>query len=72
MTDKQLKVTLVRSLAGQLANIQASARGLGLKRVRQSVTVRDTPENRGMIQAAVHLLKIEGEGAVNRAARKGV
>jgi large subunit ribosomal protein L30 len=72
MTDKQLKVTLVRSLAGQLANIQASARGLGLKRVRQSVTVRDTPENRGMIQAAVHLLKIEGEGAANRAARKGV
>ena len=72
MTDKQFKVTLVRSLAGQLANIQASARGLGLKRIRQSVTVRDTPENRGMIQAAVHLLKIEGEGAVNRAARKGV
>jgi large subunit ribosomal protein L30 len=72
MTDKQLKVTLMRSLAGQLANIQASARGLGLKRIRQSVTVRDTPENRGMIQAAVHLLKIEGEGAVNRAARKGV
>jgi large subunit ribosomal protein L30 len=72
MTDKQLKVTLVRSLAGQLANIQASARGLGLKRIHQSVTVRDTPENRGMIQAAVHLLKIEGDGAVNRAARKGV
>jgi large subunit ribosomal protein L30 len=72
MTDKQLKVTLVRSLAGQLANIQASARGLGLRRIHQSVTVRDTPENRGMIQTAVHLLKIEGEGAVNRAARKGV
>jgi large subunit ribosomal protein L30 len=72
MTDKQLTVTLVRSLAGQLANIQASARGLGLKRIHQSVTVRDTPENRGMIQAAVHLLKIEGDGAVNRAARKGV
>jgi large subunit ribosomal protein L30 len=72
MTDKQLKVTLVRSLAGQLANIRASARGLGLKRIHQSVTVRDTPENRGMIQTAVHLLKIEGEGAANRAARKGV
>ncbi len=72
MADKQFKVTLVRSLAGQLANIQASARGLGLRRIHQSVTVRDTPENRGMIQTAVHLLKIEGEGAVNRAARKGV
>jgi large subunit ribosomal protein L30 len=72
MADKQLKVTLVRSLAGQLANIQASARGLGLRRIHQSVTVRDTPENRGMIQAAVHLLEIEGEGAVNRVTRKGV
>ena len=72
MADKSLKVTLVRSLAGQLQNIQASARGLGLRRIHQSVMVRDTPENRGMIQAAVHLLKIEGEGAVNRAARKGV
>jgi large subunit ribosomal protein L30 len=72
MADKQLKVTLVKSLAGQLRNIQASARGLGLKRIRQSVTVRDTPENRGMMQTAGHLLKIEGEGAANRAARKGV
>ena len=72
MADKSLKVTLVRSLAGQLKNIQASARGLGLRRIHQSVTVSDTPQNRGMIQAAVHLLEIEGDGAVNRAARKGV
>jgi large subunit ribosomal protein L30 len=59
MADKQIKVTLTKSLAGQLGNIQACARGLGLKRIRQSVTVKDTPENRGMIQTAVHLLKIE-------------
>ena len=72
MADKQLKVTLVKSLAGQLGNIQASARGLGLRRIHQTVTVRDTPENRGMIQTAVHLLKVEGDGAANRAAAKGV
>jgi len=72
MADKQLKVTLVKSLAGQLKNIQASARGLGLRRMHQSVTVSDTPQNRGMIRAAVHLLKVEGDGAVNRAAGKGV
>jgi large subunit ribosomal protein L30 len=59
MADKQLKVTLVKSLNGQLKNIAASARGLGLRRIRQSVTVRDTAENRGMIQAAVHLLRVE-------------
>jgi large subunit ribosomal protein L30 len=71
MSDRQLKVTLVRSLSGQLASIAASARGLGLRRIRQSVTVKDTPENRGMIQAAVHLLKVESDGAVQRAAGKG-
>jgi large subunit ribosomal protein L30 len=60
MADKgQFKVTLVKSLHGQLANIAASARGLGLRRMHQSVTVADTPQNRGMIQTAVHLLKVE-------------
>lgn len=60
MADKaQVRVTLLKSLHGQLANIAASARGLGLRRIRQSVTVPDTPENRGMINAAVHLLKVE-------------
>jgi len=60
MAEKtQVKVTLVKSLHGQLASIAASARGLGLRRIRQTVTVADTPENRGMINAAVHLLKVE-------------
>ena len=68
----QVKVTLIKSLHGQLANIAASARGLGLRKIHQSVTVADTPQNRGMIQTAVHLLEVEGGGAVNRAARKGV
>ena len=60
MAEKtQVKVTLIKSLHGQIANIAASARGLGLRRIRQTVTVADTPENRGMINAAVHLLKVE-------------
>jgi large subunit ribosomal protein L30 len=57
-TDR-LRVTLVKSIHGQLANIAASVRGLGLRRRHQTVTVANTPENRGMIQAAAHLLKIE-------------
>jgi large subunit ribosomal protein L30 len=59
MADKQLRITLIKSLHGQLQNIAASARGLGLRRIHQSVMVRDTRENRGMIQTAVHLLRIE-------------
>ena len=59
MSDKQIRVTLVRSLHGQLANIAASARGLGLRRIHQTVMVRDTRENRGMLATATHLLRIE-------------
>ena len=59
MSDKSVKVTLIKSMAGQLANIRASARGLGLRRIGHSVVVADTPSNRGMIDAASHMLKIE-------------
>jgi large subunit ribosomal protein L30 len=55
----KVRVTLVKSVHGQLANIAASVRGLGLRRPNHSVTVADTPEIRGMIQAANHLLKVE-------------
>ncbi len=54
-----LKVTLLKSVHGQLKSIAASVRGLGLRRRHQTVTVADTPENRGMIRAAIHLLKVE-------------
>ncbi len=57
--DKQLTVTLTGSVHGQLKNIAASVRGLGLRRRHQTVTVADTPANRGMIRAAGHLLKVE-------------
>jgi large subunit ribosomal protein L30 len=63
MAANSLKVTLARSLAGQLKNIQASVRGLGLRRPHQTVEVADTPQNRGMIYAASHLLKVEPSAA---------
>jgi large subunit ribosomal protein L30 len=44
---------------GQLASIRNSARGLGLRRIGHSVVVADTPSNRGMMNAASHMLKIE-------------
>jgi ribosomal protein L30, bacterial/organelle len=57
--NTKVRVTLVKSLNGQLANIAASVRGLGLRKPHQTVTVIDTPENRGMINTATHLLKVE-------------
>ncbi|MBS0387296.1 MAG: 50S ribosomal protein L30 [Proteobacteria bacterium] len=55
----KVKVTLVKSLYGQLKHISSSVRGLGLRRRHQSVQVADTAENRGMINAASHMLKVE-------------
>ena len=58
-TGAKVKVTLVKSLYGQLKHISSSVRGLGLRRRHQSVQVADTAENRGMINAASHMLKVE-------------
>ncbi|MEO7773275.1 MAG: 50S ribosomal protein L30 [Steroidobacteraceae bacterium] len=55
----QLKVTQLKSSFGQLKSIAASVKGLGLRRRHHSVLVSDTPENRGMIYAARHMLKVE-------------
>jgi len=59
MAKKRLKVTLKSAVSGQLKNIQASVRGLGLRRIRDVRVVEDTPENRGMIRVAQHLLVVE-------------
>ncbi|MEA3197293.1 MAG: large subunit ribosomal protein [Gammaproteobacteria bacterium] len=59
MTDKSIKVTLIKSMYGQIASIRNSAKGLGLRRIGHSVVVADTPSNRGMINAASHMLKVE-------------
>jgi large subunit ribosomal protein L30 len=59
-SDKKLKVTLVKSTIGTLASHRACVRGLGLKRLNQSVEVADTPAVRGMIRKVDYLVKCEG------------
>ena len=56
---KSIKVTLVKSVFGQLKSHRATVRGLGLRRIRDTATLEDTPEVRGMIRASGHLLKVE-------------
>lgn len=55
----KIKVRQIKSSAGQLKNIQASVRGLGLRRIGHAVEVIDTPQNRGMIYVARHMLEVE-------------
>ena len=60
MSDqKQLKVTLVKSTIGRLPAHKACVSGLGLRKMHQTRTVIDTPENRGMINKVSYLLKVE-------------
>ncbi|MEL7451032.1 MAG: 50S ribosomal protein L30 [Pseudomonadota bacterium] len=59
MSDKTLKVTLIKSKFGRLPKHKACVAGLGLRRMHQTVSVIDTPENRGMINKISYLLKVE-------------
>jgi large subunit ribosomal protein L30 len=62
MAKKTVKVTLVRSPIGTLPKHKLCLKGLGLKRMNQSVEVEDTPSVRGMINKVNYMLTIEGEG----------
>lgn len=56
---KKLKVTLIRSTIESIKAHKDSVRGLGLRRLRHSVVVEDTPCTRGMINQVRHLLTVE-------------
>lgn len=59
MKAKNLKLTLVRSISGRLARHKATVATLGLRRLHQSVQVKDSPSARGMIAQIGYLLKVE-------------
>jgi large subunit ribosomal protein L30 len=56
---KELRVTLVKSKHGRLRKHKACIAGLGLRKMHQTVTVIDTPENRGMINRVSYLVSVE-------------
>jgi large subunit ribosomal protein L30 len=58
-TASKVRVTQLKSTFGELKNIISCVKGLGLRRRHHSVVVVDTPENRGMINKAIHLLQVE-------------
>ena len=56
---KTLKVTQVKSIIGTKESHRACVRGLGLRRMHQTVEVEDTPAVRGMINKVYYLVKCE-------------
>ena len=61
MSTNKLKITLVKSPIGRLKKHKACLQGLGLKRIRQSVEVEDTPSVNGMLRKVSYMVTIEGE-----------
>ena len=59
---KIVKVTLIKSPIGTLPKHKLCLKGLGLRRMHQSVEVEDTPAVRGMIKKVNYMLAVEGGG----------
>lgn len=59
MAKKEIKVTLVRSPNGTRQKHRETVRGLGLKRMHQTVVLEDTPSVRGMVNKVDYLVQVE-------------
>jgi len=56
---KRLKVTLIRSTIGFNETQAKTVEGMGLRRLRHTVELPDTPATRGMIHKVRHLVTVE-------------
>ncbi len=55
---KRLRITLVRSPTGFNRTQGKTVEGMGLRRIRHTVELLDTPETRGMIHKVRHLVTV--------------
>ena len=58
MAGKKIKVKQVKSSIGYNEQQRATLRGLGLRRIRHSVELEDTPAIRGMVIKVRHLVVV--------------
>lgn len=54
-----LKVTLMKSTIGSSPYQRRVVEALGLRKIRQTVELPDTPQSRGAVTKVIHLLKVE-------------
>ena len=59
MANKKLKVTLIKSPFGTGKRHMSTVKGLGLRRIRHTVELEDTPAVRGMITKVAYMVKCE-------------
>jgi large subunit ribosomal protein L30 len=56
--EQTIKIKLVKSGIGRIKNHKLCIKGLGFKKLNQTVSVTDTPSNRGMIKKISDMLEI--------------
>jgi large subunit ribosomal protein L30 len=56
--QKKLRVTLVKSPIGFNEKQGRVVESMGLRKLRQTVELTDTPEHRGMIHKVRHLIEV--------------
>jgi len=56
---KKIRVTQVKSANGRLQSHKDTLTGLGLRRIRHTVELDDTPEIRGMINKVNYMIRVE-------------
>jgi len=56
---KTIKVTQTKSSIGRLPKHKATLTGLGLRRIRHTVELEDTPAVRGMVNLVSYMVKVE-------------
>ena len=59
--EKGITATWVKSAIGRTRDQRETLRGLGFKRLHQTLTLPDRPEIRGMISCVSHLLEVKKE-----------
>jgi len=59
MAEARVKIRWVKSQIGYDRRQRATLRGLGLRRLNQTVELEDTPAVRGMIFKVNHLVVVE-------------
>ena len=59
MSEKKIRVTLVKSPIGYTKRQKATAKALGLNKLQSEAVHNDTPPVRGMINKISHLVQVE-------------
>jgi large subunit ribosomal protein L30 len=58
MTDT-IHVTLIKSVIGKNKKIRQTLKGLGLNRLNKTVSLKNTPAIRGMINKVSYMVKVD-------------